>query len=122
MRLGLVAGVVCVGLLGGCTPPVPIVAKIDASKEEFIGAADPMKGEISGVIYPSGVTCDGKYEMMVTWSASTTYTLDGKIACADGRKGVWSASGSNNIGRGTGTLDGKLMKISFGSVGIMNSY
>ena len=122
MRKAVVAGIVGVGLLAGCTPPVPIVATIDATDEEFIGSANPMAGEITGTVYPSGVTCSGEYETFMAWDSSSTYSLNGAIECSDGRKGTWSATGSNNIGRGVGVLDGKRMRISFGSIGIINSY
>lgn len=116
------AGLLVFGLLSGCTPPVPIVAAIDATNEEFIGSANPMAGEISGTVYPSGVTCSGKYKTHFVWDANSTYNLNGGIECSDGRKGTWSATGSNNIGRGVGVLDGKKMRISFGNIGIINSY
>jgi hypothetical protein len=81
-----------------------------------------MEGEITGTIYPSGVTCLGKYKTHVVWDANSTYNLKGEIECSDGRKGTWTATGSNNIGRGVGVLDGQKMRISFGSIGIINSY
>ena len=122
MRKLLVLGFVSVGFLAGCTPPVPIVATLDGSNEEFVGSANPYKGEITGTVYPSGATCFGEYETFFTWDANSTYNLNGDIKCSDGRTGTWTATGSNNIGRGVGVLDGKKMRISFGNVGIINSY
>jgi hypothetical protein len=118
----LFAWVIGVSFLAGCSPPVPIAAKIESTKEEFIGSADPMTGKISGVVYPSGATCSGLYKTHLVWDANSTYNLNGSISCSDGRAGTWNATGSNNIGRGVGTLGGKLMKISFGNIGIINSY
>lgn len=111
-----------VATLSACAPPVPVVGKIEATEEEFVGSANPNKGEVTGTIYPSGITCVAPYKTFLVWDAASTYTLNGSIKCSDGRVGTWSATGSNSIGRGMGTLGGKKMSISFGNIGILNSY
>ena len=109
-------------VLTGCSPPIPVVGKLEATNEEFIGSANPMKGEVTGTIYPTNVTCRAPYKTHFVWDASSTYTLNGTLACSDGRTGTWTATGSNNIGRGVGTLGGQKISISFGNIGIINSY
>ena len=122
MRKYFALGLISAGLLTGCTPPVPIIATLEGTNEEFVGSANPNRGEITGTVYPSGATCFGKYKTHIAWSANSTYNLNGSIECSDGRTGTWTATGSNNIGRGVGVLDGKKMRISFGNIGIINSY
>ena len=109
-------------ILSACTPPIPVVGKLEATGEEFIGSANAAKGEVTGVIYPTNVNCIAPYKTHLVWDANSTYTLNGTLECSDGRTGTWTASGSNNIGRGIGTLDGQKISISFGNMGIINSY
>jgi len=109
-------------ILAACTPPIPVVGKLEATGEEFIGSANAAKGEVTGVIYPTNVNCIAPYKTHLVWDANSTYTLNGTLECSDGRTGTWTASGSNNIGRGIGTLDGQKISISFGNMGIINSY
>jgi hypothetical protein len=113
---------VVVSLLSGCAAPIPVVGKLEVTGEEFIGSANPLKGEVTGMIYPSNVSCIAPYQTHMVWDANSTYTLNGTLECSDGRTGSWSATGSNNIGRGIGTLGGQKISISFGNIGIINSY
>ena len=122
MKKRIIFGAIAAGLVAGCTPPVPVVGKLEATNEEFIGSADPMKGEVTGTIYPTGVTCIAPYQTHMVMDANSTYTLNGVLECSDGRRGTWTATGSNNIGRGIGTLGGQKISISFGRIGIINSY
>ena len=108
--------------IAGCTPPIPVVGKLEATNEEFIGSADPMRGVVTGMIYPTNVSCTAPYQTHFVWDANSTYTLNGTLECSDGRTGNWTATGSNNIGRGVGTLAGERISISFGNIGIINSY
>ncbi len=115
-------GFLAIGMIAGCAPPIPVIGKIDATSEEFVGSANAAKGEVTGVIYPANVSCVAPYKTHLVWDDNSTYTLNGTISCADGRTGSWTATGSNNIGRGVGTLGGQKMSISFGNLGIINSY
>ncbi|MDB9817285.1 hypothetical protein OAB75_00790 [Amylibacter sp.] len=122
MLRAFVVGCIILFFVSGCSAPIPVVGKINDTEEEFIGSANPTKGLVTGKIYPSGISCVAPYKTHLVWDANSTYTLDGTIKCDDGRSGKWTATGSNNIGRGIGTLGGKKMSISFGNIGIINSY
>ncbi|WP_435229406.1 hypothetical protein ACMAZE_11975 [Pseudopelagicola sp. nBUS_20] len=122
MKQGLILIAIGLFALSGCSSEIPVVGKIEKTEEEFIGSANALKGEITGIIYPSGATCMAPYKTHLVYDSNSTYSLNGTIKCSDGRTGTWSAAGSNSIGRGIGTLGGEKMSISFGNVGIINSY
>ena len=135
MRLKLVAGIVGLGLLAGCSAGYDIGMKVEKSQNDFeilLGTFDGSMALIHGdpknatITATNGdLTCNGA-------SSTGTFSTDMSknkvkhlfsVTCSDGRTGNLTASitarpngyGVNIVGAGIGKLsDGSKMKIVFG--------
>ena len=135
MRLKLVAGIVGLGLLAGCSAGYDIGMKIEKSQNDFeilMGTFDGSMALIHG--NPKKATITATNGDLTCNGASSTgiFTTDMSknkvkhlfnVTCSDGRTGNLTASitarpngyGLNIVGAGIGKLsDGSKMKIVFG--------
>jgi S1-C subfamily serine protease len=113
IKKGSFVAVIFLVSLSGCAMSTAVISINDYTGEKFVGTATSGSGKIE-VANGGGVTCTGKYNSHLVWTATEGIAREGVLNCSDGRSGSFNVAGTALGGQGVGTLDDEPITLYYG--------